>query len=217
MFIWLTGLYTTYSWKVTISPVISSSFSFLSLLFPILCVSKLWLTLLQSESTEGNILCWEAFSIETFISYFFSTHKRQSIICPLIFLKSALSDWSVNSWPSLIALPHSYSPIFTLWSTLLLCLPSSVFIQRLVGNWWGSALAWSICSDVVQREGPALIYYTCQLNVWRYILTNKSWILYAASEAASLILISSFIGDCATEHWVTSAHSDRDCWWMFNV
>lgn len=63
----------------------------------------------------------------------------------------------------------------------------SVFIQRLVGNYRSSLIHFL---DVVQREGPDLIYYTCQLNFWRCTLMHRGWIMYAGCVLISLIIIS---------------------------
>lgn len=155
----------------------------------------------------------KGFSIETFLSYFLWLIKgnQSSVPWSSLNLLSLTGLWIPDHPSSLCLTPtHPSSPSSPLCSSASppLCL---------YRGWWGSAMAWSICSDVVQRKGPALIYYTCQLNVWRYILTNKSWILYAGSESNSLILISFCVGDCVTEHWVTSAHGDRDCWWRLNM
>lgn len=93
---------------------------------------------------------------------------------------------------------HPSSPFLTH------CAPLPPPPQYLYRGWWGiSVLAWSIFLDVVQREGPDLIYYTCQLNFWRCTLMHRGWIMYAGCVFISLIIISGH----ATEY------DDFCTWW----
>lgn len=62
MIVWLTGLYTAYSWYSLLPPVVS--FPPFFRLFLILCIRRPWLTiwmLSQAASTEANKLCWGDF------------------------------------------------------------------------------------------------------------------------------------------------------------
>lgn len=114
---------------------------------------------------------------------------------------------------------HPASPLLTLPPPSSPICSSASPALCLYRGWWGiSILAWSICSDVVQREGPALIYYTCQLNFWRYILIHKGWVLYAGCVSASLILISWCISDhaeCLSDFFFTWWKTH--CWWRFII
>lgn len=116
-----------------------------------------------------------------------------------------LSEWPVNSWPSLIALSH---PFLTLPHPLCSSTYPSPCLYR---GWWGiSILAWSICFNVVQWEGPALIYFTCQKkNFWRYSVNTHRLGTVWCCVSAPLILISLFF--LCSSHTVTSILKSH-CW-----
>lgn len=138
-----------------------------------------------------------SFWIESFINFFLV--MKRSKLYHLFYnlpLNPPHSLWLASEF---LNIPHHpASPLLTLPPPSSPICSSASPALCLYRGWWGiSILAWSICSDVVQREGPALIYYTCQLNFWRYILIHKGWVLYAGCVSASLILISWCISDHA--------------------
>lgn len=111
-------------------------------------------------------LCKEAFLHNSLC--FLWIHKNQSIISKKKIFPQSLSLLLLTVWWNPVHLSSSLSFIHPtqLPSPLApLCSSASPSLCLHRGWWRIKPLAWPICSDVVQGEGPAFIYVTSQLNV----------------------------------------------------